>query len=38
MDDAPSKGRSMEYFILAGFLAAWVVVQVWVLPRVGMRS
>lgn len=38
MDDAPSKGRAMDYLILAGFLAAWLVIQVCLLPRMGMRS
>ena len=38
MDDTPTESKPMEYLILAGFLAAWFVLQVWVLPRTVGRS
>jgi hypothetical protein len=31
-------GMAMEFIIPLGVLAVWVILQVWVLPRLGMRS
>lgn len=31
-------GKTMEIFILLGFLVAWIVLQVWILPRFGVKT
>jgi hypothetical protein len=31
-------GRGMEYLLIIGFLAAWFVLQIWVLPRFGVKT
>ena len=28
----------MEPFLLIGFLAVWIVLQIWVLPKMGVRT
>jgi hypothetical protein len=28
----------MEIFILLGILAAWIILQAWVLPRFGVKT
>jgi hypothetical protein len=30
--------RLMELLIVLGFLAVWVVLQIWVLPRLGVPT
>jgi hypothetical protein len=29
---------AMEYLLFAGILAAWIILQVWVLPRFGVKT
>lgn len=37
--EAPDKPRrSMEVLVLVGFLAVWLVLQIWVLPKFGVQS
>jgi hypothetical protein len=31
-------GKSMEIFIPLGILVAWIILQVWVLPRFGVKT
>jgi hypothetical protein len=31
-------GRGMEYLLIIGFLAAWLILQIWVLPRFGVKT
>jgi len=28
----------MELYILLGILAAWIILQVWILPRFGVKT
>jgi len=30
--------RSMDYLIPLGFVAAWTILQAWVLPRFGVKT
>ena len=34
----PKKGPAMEILILLGVFLAWIVLQVWVLPRFGVKT
>ena len=35
----PSKGgTTMEVLILLAFVGAWIVLQAWVLPRLGVKT
>jgi hypothetical protein len=31
-------GKTMEFLILLGVLVAWIILQVWVLPRLGVKT
>ncbi len=31
-------GKGMEYLLIVGFLAAWFILQIWVLPRFGVKT
>jgi len=31
-------GKSMEILILLGLLAVWIILQAWVLPRLGVKT
>ena len=31
-------GKTMEFLIPLGILAAWILLQVWVLPRLGVKT
>lgn len=31
-------GKGMEYLLIVGFLAAWCILQIWVLPRFGVKT
>jgi hypothetical protein len=31
-------GETMEVLILLGVLGAWIILQVWVLPRLGVKT
>ena len=31
-------GKMMEFFIPLGVLAVWIILQVWVLPRLGVKT
>jgi hypothetical protein len=35
---AGSRGKLMELLIFLGVLVAWVILQVWVLPRLGVKT
>lgn len=35
---ATKGGHAMEMLIPLGLLVAWIVLQVWVLPRAGVRT
>ena len=35
---ATKGGNAMEMLIPLGFLVAWIILQVWVLPRAGVRT
>jgi hypothetical protein len=35
---ASSRGKPMEFLIFLGVLVAWVILQVWVLPRLGVKT
>lgn len=35
---AKSGGRTMEILIPLGFLLVWIILQVWVLPRLGVKT
>jgi hypothetical protein len=35
---APKKQTNMELLILLGFWVAWIILQVWVLPRFGVKT
>lgn len=37
---APAKGegRTMEILIPLGLLLVWIILQVWVLPRLGVKT
>jgi hypothetical protein len=30
--------KPMEYLVVLGLLALWVILQVWVLPRLGVKT
>lgn len=32
------KSRLMDYLILLGILALWIILQVWVLPKAGVPT
>jgi hypothetical protein len=32
------KGNAMEILIPLGILAGWLILQIWVLPRLGVRT
>jgi hypothetical protein len=42
MDTNPSAnddgGRKMEYLIPVGILLLWIILQAWVLPRMGVQT
>jgi hypothetical protein len=31
-------GKTMEIIFFMGFLATWIILQVWVLPRFGVKT
>jgi hypothetical protein len=31
-------GKTMEFLILLGVLAGWIILQAWVLPRLGVQT
>ena len=31
-------GKTMEYLILLGVLVVWIILQAWVLPRLGVKT
>jgi len=39
-DPVPEKtgGKTMEVLIILGVFAAWIILQVWVLPRLGVKT
>ena len=37
-DQLPARRPRMDYLILLGILALWVVLQIWVLPKAGVSS
>lgn len=32
------RGNAMEMLIPLGFLVAWIILQVWILPRFGVKT
>jgi hypothetical protein len=41
MDDRTSntpRGKNMDLFIFLGVVVAWVILQAWVLPRLGVKT
>jgi hypothetical protein len=30
--------KTMEFLVLSGILAAWIILQAWVLPRFGVKT
>ena len=36
--ETESGGKGMEYLLIIGFLAAWFILQIWVLPRFGVKT
>jgi hypothetical protein len=34
----PTKERSMEIWWILGFIAVWIILQAWVLPKLGVRT
>jgi hypothetical protein len=37
-ETASSRGIAMEFLVFLGILAVWVILQVWVLPRLGVKT
>jgi hypothetical protein len=35
---AKTGGKTIEFLALLGFLAAWIILQAWVLPRLGVKT
>jgi hypothetical protein len=33
-----SRGNRMEYLVLLAFVAGWFILQMWVLPRMGVPT
>jgi hypothetical protein len=42
IDPSPEKaetgGKTMEFLIPLGILLAWIILQAWVLPRLGVKT
>jgi hypothetical protein len=38
MDAVIKGGKTMEILIPLGFLAAWIILQAWILPRFGVKT
>ena len=34
----PQRGKNMELLIFLGVFVAWIILQVWVLPRFGVQT
>ena len=37
-ETADTGGKMMEFLVFLGILAVWVILQVWVLPRLGVKT
>jgi hypothetical protein len=37
-ETASSRGKAMELLVFLGILVVWVILQVWVLPRLGVKT
>jgi hypothetical protein len=37
VNDVKKKGKTMEIFVPLGIMAAWIILQAWVLPRFGVK-
>jgi hypothetical protein len=35
---ADTEGKMMEFLIPLGFLVVWIILQAWVLPRLGVKT
>jgi len=33
-----SKGKHMDILVFIGVLAVWIILQIWILPRLGVRT
>lgn len=38
MDGLRTGGKTMEILIFLGVLAGWIILQAWVLPRLGVKT
>lgn len=38
LEFANTGAKKVEYLILLGILVVWIILQVWVLPRFGVRT
>jgi hypothetical protein len=37
-DKADTGGKTMEFLIPLGVLVVWIILQAWVLPRLGVKT
>ena len=37
-EKAGTGGKTMEFFIPLGVLVVWIILQAWVLPRLGVKT
>jgi hypothetical protein len=37
-ESANTGGKKMEFLISLGVLAVWIILQAWVLPRLGVKT
>jgi len=38
MSNVKKRGKAMEIYIPLGLMAAWIILQAWVLPRFGVKT
>jgi hypothetical protein len=37
VNDVKKRGKAMEIYLPLGLMAAWIILQAWVLPRFGVK-